>query len=290
MKRIVFVLVLMLGFQFATAQESGYYYGKQVKDTVTYLFGDTVNVRQSPSTSAKTVDTLPIGTEIKIISDTTNEFKLNGYREVWYKIGYYNLKNVYKEGYIWGGLIAKAAVFFDSDKDGTKDELLLVGINQANSERLVGEARVSKKNKMIASATYDPIGSEGCTACGYSISVKPVDCGAFTPEILMFSIRFEFGACDISQGNVLMAYSGNNLIQAIRAVWAGNEIGSLRYQFVFPNQPGGSPNTIRVINKSSDFENDCVAFGFEEFEWTGKFFKRTANGNLDGFENFTPEE
>lgn len=65
------------------------------------LYGDNVVFRKEPNASSESIDTLFIGTEIKIIYKTEETMSLNGIESYWYKV-----KHGKKTGYILGGLIA----------------------------------------------------------------------------------------------------------------------------------------------------------------------------------------
>lgn len=65
------------------------------------LYGDKVVLRKMPNTTSEALDTLFIGTEIKIIEKTEEIMLINGLESFWYKV-----KHGKKTGYILGGLIA----------------------------------------------------------------------------------------------------------------------------------------------------------------------------------------
>ena len=73
-----------------------------------YLYGDKVVFRAEPSSEAKALDTLSIGSEITIVHKTEHTTSLNGLDWNWYKV-----KVGRKSGYILAGLIALDRVKFE---------------------------------------------------------------------------------------------------------------------------------------------------------------------------------
>lgn len=65
------------------------------------LYGDRVVLRKEPNSTSEALDTLIIGTEIKIIEKTKETMFFNGLESNWYKVKFGK-----KSGYILGGLIA----------------------------------------------------------------------------------------------------------------------------------------------------------------------------------------
>lgn len=65
------------------------------------LYGDNVVFRKEPNAASEPLDTLFIGTEIKIIDKTEETMSINGLESNWYKV-----KHGKQTGYILGGLIA----------------------------------------------------------------------------------------------------------------------------------------------------------------------------------------
>lgn len=65
------------------------------------LYGDNVTLRKQPSKDAAAIDTLDIGTEVKILKKMDEKVTVNGLETNWYKV-----KCNKGTGYIAGGLIA----------------------------------------------------------------------------------------------------------------------------------------------------------------------------------------
>ena len=78
------------------------------KGSTEYLYGDNVVFRAAPSASAKAIDTLSIGSKIKIIRKTEETMVLNGLDWNWYEV-----KVGRKTGFILAGLIALDRVLYD---------------------------------------------------------------------------------------------------------------------------------------------------------------------------------
>jgi hypothetical protein len=81
------------------------------KGSTQYLFGDHVVLRENPAKDASSLDTLSIGTAVKIIEKTETYGHFQGMDWPWYKV-----KAGKKSGYVLGGLIS----FETPDSEGGK--------------------------------------------------------------------------------------------------------------------------------------------------------------------------
>lgn len=94
---------------------------------VVYLFGHQVQLREAPTTEAKVLKTLPIGTHMVILEKHENSWRYKGIDSHYYKVDYKGT-----EGYVLGGLLAldKKTIkgithFFGRAKIGEVDHLLI---------------------------------------------------------------------------------------------------------------------------------------------------------------------
>jgi hypothetical protein len=105
MKRITIFYACLFSAFLTQAQNQGTriigsYYSFE-KGSTELLYGDNVVLRKEPNTSAPGLDTLFIGTEVKILEKTEETLLFNGFESPWYKV-----KHGKQVGYILGGLIA----------------------------------------------------------------------------------------------------------------------------------------------------------------------------------------
>jgi len=120
-----------------------------------YIFGELVNVRTSPTTQSEKVTQLKMGTLVSNIAYAEEtpipEDEINGYADIWYHISGQDHKGINFEGYVWGGLIAKAWCHYDLDGNGTK-ELILLGVSDKKRVHLSdinASLRVVNQNKLV---------------------------------------------------------------------------------------------------------------------------------------------
>lgn len=76
---------------------------------IRYLLFDDVNLRTEPDTNSEIIKKLSIGSSVKIISETTDTFRLSGVVHYWYEVEVAN-KDINRsevKGYLWGGFFAK---------------------------------------------------------------------------------------------------------------------------------------------------------------------------------------
>lgn len=73
-----------------------------------YLYGDKVVLRSEPTSDAKALDTLSIGSEVVIVHKTDYTTSLNGLDWNWYKV-----KIGRKSGYVLSGLFAMDRIKFE---------------------------------------------------------------------------------------------------------------------------------------------------------------------------------
>jgi len=106
MKQYILLVGLLFNFVLATTAQdesnrivSSYYIFENGSTEI--LYGDNVVLRKAPNANSDAIDTLSIGTEIKIIESTEEKMSINGLESFWYKV-----KHDKKTGYILGGLIA----------------------------------------------------------------------------------------------------------------------------------------------------------------------------------------
>src|SRR3990167_3614327 len=95
-------LLLALSFSTAAFCDEEYEPYEFYQDQVVYVLGDSVNIRQEASTSAKTVAIVAIGTKVKILQKTDVQLNLNGFTMSWYYVEF----NKNQKGYVWGGKLA----------------------------------------------------------------------------------------------------------------------------------------------------------------------------------------
>lgn len=124
--------IIFLCFQLidAVAQEgvSNRTYGKLEKGQSKFLLYDKVNLRKDASTESELVVTLPIASNLKIVSKHDSTLTINGYEHYWFEVVVLdeNKNETGVKGYLWGGFFAEKV--FESKND--PEVKFLCGINK----------------------------------------------------------------------------------------------------------------------------------------------------------------
>lgn len=258
-------------------------YGKFKAGQTVHLYGDNVNIRDAPGEVGQVIATLPVGTPLVVVGGTVVLFELDGFRDKWYQITFRQNGRT-REGYVWGGLLARAVV---SGSGPGGPFLLLMGINGKGSLDKTAEARLVRGGKIVAKLEFVPIflGINDSNEFGYC-TLGAVLPAAFTPPLVLVSLQFEYGACDYPNGEVVVGWDGKRLFEAFRAVGSSNVQGSVRYVIFPPDHVRTGKNTVLVEysyyhnRDDNSGKRDKVSGRSEEYRWDNGVFKLVAKKGL----------
>lgn len=285
MRKIVALLVLLVlgGGELCAQPAYTCDYGKFKAGQTVRLYGDNVNIRDAPGEAGKVIVTLPVGTPLVIVGGTVVLFELNGFRDKWYQVTFRQQGRL-REGYVWGGLLARAVV---DVKGPGGDFLLLMGINGKGSLDKTAEVRLVRAGKIVAKLEFVPIflSINDGREFGYC-TLGAVFPAVFTPPLVLVSLKFEYGACDYPNGEVLVGWDGKRLFEAFRAVGSSNEQGSVQYA-VFPPAHARTGKNMVLVEFSyyhnrgdNSGKRDKVSGRSEEYRWENGAFKLVAKKGL----------
>lgn len=129
-KQILSILSILAICFFTNAQEKSHCIYEECSfepGQIVYLFGDHVQLRTAPTTKAKVLKTLSIGTRLVVREKHENSWPYKGVDHHFYKVTFKGA-----EGYVLGGLIAleKKTInhvvhLFGRSKTGNEDHLLI---------------------------------------------------------------------------------------------------------------------------------------------------------------------
>jgi hypothetical protein len=74
----------------------------------TAIFGDRVNIRESPSKTAAILEVLPIGQPVEVIAFDSTRLTINGRTACWHLIAWSDAAKQKKQGWVWGGYLSLA--------------------------------------------------------------------------------------------------------------------------------------------------------------------------------------
>ena len=122
-------------------------------NTTLYIFGNGVEVKESPCQQSEVLAQLNIGQSVKNIAYPeyyVPEDEINGYGDIWYHVRGTDCQGEAFNGYIWGALIAKAWQKVDIDND-EQSEFIMLGVSSNTRKELTdinAEIRMVKDGKI----------------------------------------------------------------------------------------------------------------------------------------------
>ncbi len=252
MKKL-FIILVLCALSAANAEElSVFHYGKYAAGQKTFLFGDNVRVRSTPEIKENIVATLPVATQITILSDSGIEYESDYYKENWYKIQF-NSNGKTKEGYVWGGLIAKSQAV-------QGEYIYLAGITKFEADNgISGEVRLISKNKILSSIPvkyhYFPVNDASIYT--YSIGSQIHENKGIPVINSIFEITMLYEACGAPNGSIFIGRYGSKLVY-IAATVNISEAGVFSYteDISFPSDKNGIKNKIIIHSVSSEFNEE----------------------------------
>jgi hypothetical protein len=93
------------------------------KGETAYAYSDKINVRQSPSTDATVLVQLMTGDAAAVLERTEIKQAIYGISDYWYKVEAQG-----QQGYVWGGLLAKAVGTAELEGKGSADRVVMQAI------------------------------------------------------------------------------------------------------------------------------------------------------------------
>lgn len=232
-----------------------------------YLYGDNVVFRSEPSSSAKALDTLSIGSKIEIVRKTDETTSLNGLDWNWYKV-----KVGRKTGYILAGLIALDRIKYD-------DLVYLVtvaGTNQSMDEYEYTDYRVRARVLLPSGEFY---GHESKLNTN-SFYLEAHGNRGLKGVKNMLVIHLNAEACGVDGGAIYLFNNGSRLIEGL-SLSDVSEGGVFWYseKVIFPEDEDGWGDAVRYEREYGEYMND-------DMNWT----KATVHALVLNWENdqFTP--
>ncbi len=201
------------------------------------LYGDQVVLRKNPSTEASAIDTLPIGSRVKILENTKIIVQVHGNDSYWYKV-----KTKKGTGYIAGGLIAL-------DSREINGGIYMVITAQVN-EQFKFRARYLKDGEFF--------GKEGDLNT-YSFVLRVHDNRGVEGIESMLVIDLFAEACGVDGGYTYIFNDGERLINAIHCTSVGDGGYWFSEKLIFPDERGWGTHI--------DYEREIGEPMNDEYNW-----------------------
>lgn len=268
---IVFCLLLG-GFANLHAQqdEYTYTYGNIPEGQTAYIFGDQVNIREAPTTTAKSLGKLKIGTKVTVKSQGVMHV-VNGIAALWHEV-----QTGKTTGWVWGGFLS--LTYRDMG-----DALLLYGLTRYSPDsNFFGEARLVKNGAILSKVGTQPFFTAWGPDPKYDYSVKNMLSAASGLNGIdeIWEVDFVYEACGYVTGGQFFAISGNKLIYVGESPCMSEAaVFHAEADMIFPWEEGGKPG--QVINRSviSEFDEKLEDYKITETNdevliWDGKQFTK----------------
>jgi hypothetical protein len=209
--------------------------------TQTYLLADRVNIRKSPSSKSTVAVNLPIGTAVKILAETEDKLRINGYAAPWYKVSFDAVDGV-SMGYVWGGLLALGS--FSSSQD--KKVLFLYGLAAVKTKKgeeyptATVQIRACKNNKELSQIQVSSLGSRTYNRLSNygNRGLKDI------VDVLEYSESQEF--CGGQNPTTVIFWDGKELHKVTNLYYMGDPPVFAYNRLIYPDDKGGKADRIIV--------------------------------------------
>lgn len=235
-KQMLSILTILAICLFASAQDKPHCIYEDCgfePGQIVYLFGDQVQLRESPTTQSKVLKTLPIGMHMVVIEKHENSWRYKGNDHHFYKVDYKGT-----EGYVLGGLLAlekktinNVVHLFGRSKEGNEDYLLI--------RTLDDDGGFAEKSTRLANARFHltDLGTKGL------------------PEIegILF-VDYVAEACGVEGGGIYLFQQDGRLHQVARLSQV-SDAGAyyLWEEFIFPDDEYGVVGKIRYKKEKGEY-------------------------------------
>lgn len=239
----------------AQTQECPFNYGHFTTESDVFLFGDKVNVRQSPSVQSALIGQKGIGTPVTVVEQSDEQFTLGGYSTNWYKISYTEGPEMFT-GYVYGGLLSMVTGALPREDGGT-DQLLYSITSWSKEKEFTSTVRIVRDGVLLTSLDFPPIASGFFDAgvFGHGVCLSIENSHGFKGIRNVIRLQYIYEACGYENGEILLLWDGSKLTylaKASQVVEAG--VFHYSYTLTFPDEEGGKPNTLKIVQEMVETE------------------------------------
>lgn len=238
MKSIYFFLICFSALAYGQSEEDYYLIEQHTfeKGSTQYLFGDRVVLRSGPTKESNSLDTLSIGSAVKIIEQTDQYSEMGGMQWPWYKV-----KAGKKTGYVLAGLIS-----FPSE--ATLGGRYLVSMRRTEEQAFARYRFLKEDGEFLE-------GESQLNTWKFEIEVH--DNRGVDGLQNMLYLDYFAEACGIDGGGIYIFNDGNSLIEAIRVSRVADG-GAFWYteELIFPTDEEGLEGIIQYRRESGESMDD----------------------------------
>ncbi len=271
LKFIPFLLFFVFLMAESTAQMR---YGQYAHaGQIAYIMEQT-DIKDKPFADSRLVVRLQTGKKVQVDGISKSEYSKNGYIANWYQISF-RQDGALRKGYVWGGALSAIALPFTSSMG---KDLFLFGIAEFNEKTgFMAVAKIIRNGKEIAKSVMPAISFSEDGHYEYCLQGKVIGKRGFSNLSSIFEISSTYAACGYPNVNSLIFWNGRDLklgAQGMQMAEAG--YGSIETEVIFPDQIGGKPNQLMLIETHEEYYGDMVVnrkIVRKNLRWNGKDLK-----------------
>lgn len=257
----------------AYAVSEGFNFWNLQEGATAYVIADEAYIRAYPSTSARLLDSVVVGTAVKIISIGYNDNIIRGFYAPWHMISYQK-NNETKTGFIWLGLLALSR---HVDSEGTQylfgfDRFITAGDDTSDYYRCDLKL-LDRKGQLIQK---------------YNFHYDYLDQGYFSSELLpnmglkglknILKVEFSGEACGIPTEYYYVGWNGDDFVDLPKH-YTVSDAGIFYYEetMLFPSQHKKGNNLVfkmieEGVAEDTDLEDAemTITKRQETYVWDGK--------------------
>lgn len=240
-------------------------YGELPAGKPAFTVSPGTELKSAPSATASTLETLPAGVALMVVSKDNGSQNVNGLLDCWYKVK----TSGGKTGFLWGGSLSKASI-----STPTSGMLLLniEGTGKGKVEK-AAKAILVKDGKIVSETKFRPIELAESNTFGYSIGVSKFPSTALANKPFIARFTFQYGACDYPFGDILVAVVDNKVLRVMEQQGSGNEEGGQSFSYILPGDKGGKPNSLVIETTTENFSEKRKKTTRKTFFWSGNSFQ-----------------
>jgi hypothetical protein len=287
--KILFFILFLNYFGFAQQQEihsENFFWPYEYNLPIDGIIGEKkCYVRENPSINNTPIDSLEIGSSIKVLTESESNLTFRGLTLPWVEIEYQKA-NETKKGYLWKGFIALGESHYGNIR-------FITSLNKKTNKKVTEnndgykydylktfyDFKISvcnASNQIIADKTF-----EHSITDNYFFTNSTIDNCGLKDVVSIYQAVFNGEACAVPTEYKYFYWNGKNLDFLLEKYNVG-DTNAYYYSedVIFPNENGGRANTIikqieEAVNIGDTFTSSKfqIKKSTQYFSWNGKKIK-----------------
>lgn len=233
-------------------------------------FTDAVNLRASPDTEAEVVATLPLGTDVDVVTQG-KPATIWGITAPWVQVTADG-----QTGWLWSGLLTDRFHALDDQGNGVVVGLRGLVVESEYSVRVSVEVGGRVDGKVLEPARSDLTIPTAWTAQGVPFGLEVVRSSGIPGADPVVRLHYSADFCGGLMGNLVWARHGDRMVHLATLPEGSDAPVFLRHELVFPGEEGGKPGVVMEVLQSGEHGDD----GKEHYERDDRTEHRLVDGRL----------